>query len=82
MEPGVLFFFALAVGVLLFVGALHQGRARRRRRGSLRRERGPDGAEVFVWIELDGSERRSTRDPRPDWDSAEGGADGDGGGGD
>ena len=45
-----------------------------RRRRSLRIETA-DGATWYVWIDLDGRECRSTRDPRDDWDS-----DGDGGG--
>jgi hypothetical protein len=50
----------------------------RRRWRSLRVEdRG--GTAVYVWIEIDGSERRSTKDPRDDWDSDGDGA-GDGGG--
>ncbi|MEM9901856.1 MAG: hypothetical protein AAF865_10935 [Pseudomonadota bacterium] len=49
-----------------------------RRERSLRKEK--DGeVELFVWIELDGNERRSTTDPRPEWD-ADGDGDGDGGG--
>ena len=43
-----------------------------RRRRSLRTET-RDGTTWYVWIELDGSERRSTRDPRNDWDSDNGG---------
>jgi hypothetical protein len=51
-----------------------------RRRSSLRIQEN-DGATWYVWIELDGSERRSTRDPRDDWDSDSGGdGSGDGGG--
>lgn len=50
-----------------------------RRRQSLRTET-RDGATWYVWIDLDGSERRSTRDPRDDWDS-DGGGDGSGDGG-
>lgn len=51
-----------------------------RRRRSLKIEHG-DGATSYTWIELDGSARRSTKDPRDDWDS-EGDSGGDGGGGD
>ena len=47
-----------------------------RRRRSLKVEH-RDGATWYVWIEFDGSERRSTKDPRDDWDSD---GDGDGGG--
>lgn len=47
-----------------------------RRRSSLRTEV-VGGVTVYVWIDLDGRERRSQTDPRPDWDDAEG--DGDGG---
>jgi hypothetical protein len=51
-----------------------------RRRRSLRVEKDGDST-WYVWVEFDGSTRRSTRDPREDWD-AEGDGDGDGGGGD
>jgi uncharacterized membrane protein len=47
-----------------------------RRRSSLRTEV-EGGVTVYVWVDLDGRERRSTDDPRPDWDAADG--DGDGG---
>ncbi len=49
-----------------------------RRRRSLRTEV-EGGVSVYVWIDLDGRERRSTADPRPDWDAADGDGDGDGG---
>jgi hypothetical protein len=52
-----------------------------RRRRSLRVEE-RDGTTWYVWIEIDGSERRSTKDPRDDWDSDADGDGGDGGGGD
>ena len=48
-----------------------------RRRRSLRVEE-EGGATVYLWVEIDGSPRRSTKDPREDWDSD--GGDGDGGG--
>ena len=47
-----------------------------RRRRSLRVEEA-GGTTWYVWIEVDGNPRRSTRDPREEWDSADG--DGDGG---
>jgi hypothetical protein len=50
-----------------------------RRRRSLRVEE-RDGVTWYVWIEIDGSERRSTKDPRDDWDSDGDGDGGDGGG--
>jgi hypothetical protein len=50
-----------------------------RRRRSLRVQE-ESGATWYVWLDLDGSERRSTRDPRDDWDS-DGGGDGSGDGG-
>ena len=51
-----------------------------RRRRSLRVET-HDGTICYVWTELDGRERRSGRDPRPDWDSdGDGDGSGDGGG--
>ncbi|MBF9059861.1 hypothetical protein HKCCSP123_11780 [Rhodobacterales bacterium HKCCSP123] len=68
-ERGVVLLFPLAG---LF--ATHSAWLARRRRRSLRVET-RDGTTWYVWVELDGSERRSTRDPRDDWDS-----DGDGGG--
>ncbi|MEM6973270.1 MAG: hypothetical protein AAF577_10745 [Pseudomonadota bacterium] len=49
-----------------------------RRRRSLRIEE-TGGVTVYIWIELDGSERRSETDPREEWDSSEGDSDGDGG---
>jgi len=52
-----------------------------RRRRSLRVEQ-CDGTAVYVWIELDGRERRATKDPREDWNSDGGDGGGDGGGGD
>ena len=64
-----------AVGLIL----VHASWLRWRRRRSLRVEH-CDGATYYVWVEIDGSERRSTKDPRDDWDSD--GGDGDGGGGD
>jgi len=54
---------------------------RLRRWRSLRTET-VGGVSVYVWIETDGSECRSTRDPRPDWEDDDGDGDGDGGGGD
>jgi len=48
------------------------------RRSSSLRVESESGIEVYVWIETDGRERRSTEDPRPDWDAD--GGDGDGGG--
>ncbi|MEL6207580.1 MAG: hypothetical protein AAFR47_20035 [Pseudomonadota bacterium] len=47
-----------------------------RRRKSVRKI-DEDGSEAYVWIEFDGTERRSRRDPREEWDAADG--DGDGG---
>jgi hypothetical protein len=52
-----------------------------RRRRSLRTEV-VGGATVYVWIDVDGRERRSGDDPRPGWDASDGDGDGDGGGGD
>ena len=52
-----------------------------RRRRSLRTET-HDGTTWYVWIEIDGSLRRSKKDPRDDWDSDGGDGDGDGDGGD
>ncbi|MBM2574980.1 hypothetical protein JQC91_01570 [Jannaschia sp. Os4] len=51
---------------------------RLRRRRSLHRDR-RDGAEVWVWIDLDGKEAWSAEDPTPEWDAADGDGDGDGG---
>ena len=72
------------LGLMLAAGLLfvwHSWRDLRRRR-SVRTEREGD-ATVYVWTEFDGTERRSDRDPRPDWDAADGdGGGGDGGGGD
>jgi hypothetical protein len=50
-----------------------------RRRRSLRVETA-GGVSVYVWIEMDGTEHRSTKDPREDWDSDGDGDGGDGGG--
>jgi hypothetical protein len=57
--------------------AIHASWLHWRRRRSLRIEQ-RDGMALYVWIELDGRECRSTKDPRDDWD----GGDGDGDGGD
>ena len=51
-----------------------------RRLRSLRTEREGD-VTVYVWTELDGTERRSTRDPREDW-ARQDADDSDGDGGD
>ena len=51
-----------------------------RRRRSLRTEV-ENGATVYVWIDVDGRERRSGDDPRPGWDASSDG-DGDSSGGD
>ncbi|WP_442641951.1 hypothetical protein [Roseicyclus sp.] len=57
--------------------AIHTAWVRWRRRRTLRIEN--DGETTwYVWIEIDGTPRRSTKDPREDWD-AEGDGDGDGG---
>ena len=61
----------------LFAIVLSWRRLRRRR--SLRVETEGDST-WYVWIEIDGRERRSTRDPREDWDSEGDGDGGDGGG--
>jgi hypothetical protein len=50
-----------------------------RRRRSLRVEEDRDST-WYVWVDFDGSTRRSTRDPREDWDSDSDGDGGDGGG--
>ena len=52
-----------------------------RRRRSLRVETHGDST-WYVWVEFDGSTKRSTRDPREDWDSDGDGGDGGDGGGD
>ena len=59
--------------------AIHATWVRWRRRRSLRVEE--DGESTwYVWVEIDGSARRSRKDPRDDWDSEGGDGDGDGGG--
>jgi uncharacterized membrane-anchored protein YitT (DUF2179 family) len=41
------------------------------------------GVTVYVWIDFNGREERSTADPRPEWDAGDGDGDsGDGAGGD
>lgn len=74
----------LWIAALVFLGlvayAVLKWFGKSRRRKSLRREGG-----LYVWLELDGSEKRSTDDPRPAWDAedaADGDGDGGGGGGD
>lgn len=64
-----------AVGAIL---VWHQWRVWRR--WSSVREVHETGGTVYVWTDLDGRPCRSDRDPRPDWEAADG--DGDGGGGD
>jgi hypothetical protein len=59
--------FSWIGAVLLAVAtgfALRRSGRKHRRRDSLRRE---DGGG-YVWIELDGSRRRSDTDPRDQWD--------------
>ena len=56
--------------------AIHATWVRWRRRRSLRVEE-HGGSTWYVWIEIDGSPRRSRKDPRDDWDADDG--DGDGG---
>jgi uncharacterized protein (DUF58 family) len=73
-ERGVALLFPL---VGLFV--VHATWLRWRRRRSLRVEE-DDGATCYLWVEIDGSTRRSKKDPRDDWDSEGGDGDGDGGG--
>ncbi len=69
---------ALMVVFLLFGLVFMWDSVRRlRRRNSVRKVR-ENGADTYVWIEFDGTERRSRRDPREEWDAADG--DGDGGG--
>ena len=74
----------LAILLLPVIGAalLWDVARRLRRRRSLRQVT-EDGGTVWVWIDLDGSLARSTTDPTPGWDAADGGdGDGDGDGGD
>jgi hypothetical protein len=49
-----------------------------RRRRSLRTEV-ENGTTVYVWIDVDGRERRLGDDPRPGWNASDGDGDGDGG---
>ena len=65
----------VAFGVLV----VYLSYRRHRRRKSLRIEE-EDGTAVYVWVELDGSVRRSRKDPRDDWDGEDGDGGGDGGG--
>ena len=59
--------------------AIHAAWVRLRRRRSLRVEE--DGESTwYLWVEIDGTPRRSRKDPREDWDSDGGDGDGDGGG--
>ena len=52
------------VGVLFVWDSL-----RRRRRGRSLRCEDVAGRRVYVWTDLDGVERRSATDPRPEWDA-------------
>jgi uncharacterized membrane protein len=74
VQRAVLIFFT-GLGAILMLVTWRQWR----RRSSLRTEV-EGGVTVHVWIDLDGRERRSKDDPRPDWDAADGDGDGDGGG--
>ena len=58
---------------------IHHAWRRLRRQRSLRIEV-DRGVALYVWIDLDGTERRATTDPRDDWDGDGGDGDGDGGG--
>ena len=75
-ERGIALFFPLFGLFAIHVSWVHW-----RRRRSLRVEE-DGGATWYVWIEIDGSLRRSKKDPRDDWDSDGGDGDGDGDGGD
>jgi len=73
LERAVFMIFPISGVVFTWISWLHL-----RRRRSLRME--TIGAVTFyVWIDLDGTERREMKDPREDWDS-DGDGDGDGGG--
>jgi len=52
------------------------------RRGQSLRTEVENGVTIYVWIDFKGQECRSDRDPRPDWDDADGDSDGGDGGGD
>jgi hypothetical protein len=73
----------IALAFPLFgVFAIHASWRYWRRHRSLRIEE-DGGTTWYAWIEIDGSARRSTRDPRKDWDEdGAGDGSGDGGGGD
>ena len=59
----------MAMTLMPFAGfiVIWDGLRKLRRIRSVRREETPDGP-VYVWTELDGSEKRSSEDPRPEWD--------------
>ncbi|WP_136442182.1 hypothetical protein [Pacificoceanicola onchidii] len=59
-------FFFVAGGLY----ALWLSVRRYKRRQSLRTQKTEFGIE-FVWIDFDGSERRSSTDPTPQWDATE-----------
>lgn len=61
--------FRTIVALMPFAGfiVIWDGLRKLRRFRSIRREETPDGP-VNVWTELDGSEMRSSKDPRPEWD--------------
>lgn len=65
-------FFRIIITLMPFAGGMvvWDGVRKLRRCRSVRREEMPDG-RVYVWTELDGSETRSTKDSRPEWDKEE-----------
>ena len=70
-ERAILFAFPVFGAFFTYVSWLHWRRYR-----SVRTEM-VNGAVVYIWIELNGSETRSAKDPRPEWDAADGDSDGD-----
>jgi len=61
--------FRVIMTLMPFAGfiAIAHGLRKLRRYRSVRQEQTSDGP-VYVWTELNGSETRSTKDPRPEWD--------------
>ena len=59
----------IAMTLMPFAGfiVIWDGLRKLRRLRSVRREETPNGP-VYVWTELNGSEMRSSKDPRQEWD--------------
>ena len=70
----------IVIGPMMVLAVFAYVIRRQRQKASRRRSLRRDDGGGYVWIEIDGTPRRSDTDPRDKWD-AEDGSDGDGDGG-